>query len=57
MIEQPPTQADKRALTQRGKIEERRQDETVSIDFPASERTEAPPHDEGTGGSNRPPQA
>jgi hypothetical protein len=41
MIEQPPTQADKRAFTQRGKIEERRQDETVSIDFPASEQTEA----------------
>jgi YihY family inner membrane protein len=37
MIEQPPTPADKRALTQRGKIEERRQDETVSIDFPAPE--------------------
>jgi hypothetical protein len=33
MIEQPATQADKRALTQRGKVEERRQDETVNIDF------------------------
>ena len=40
MIEQPPTQADKRALTQRGKVEERRQDETVSVDFPASDETE-----------------
>ena len=37
MIEQPPTRADKRALTQRGKIEERRQDETVTIDFPAAQ--------------------
>jgi membrane protein len=43
MIEQPPTTADKRALTQRGKIEERRQDETVSIDFRAPEPT-APAH-------------
>lgn len=34
MIEQPATQADKRALTQRGKIEERRADQSVSIDFP-----------------------
>jgi len=34
MIEQPVTPADKRALTQRGKVEERRSDETVSIDFP-----------------------
>jgi YihY family inner membrane protein len=41
MIEQPPTQADKRAFTQRGKVEERRQDETVSIDFPSSDQTEA----------------
>jgi membrane protein len=38
MIEQPVTQADKRALTQRGKVEERRQDETVQIDFPAPNR-------------------
>lgn len=37
MIEQPSTGADRRALTQRGKIEERRQDETVSIDFPAGQ--------------------
>ncbi len=34
VIEQPATGADRRALTQRGKIEERRQDETVSVDFP-----------------------
>jgi len=40
MIEQPATRADKRALTQRGKIEERRQDETVSIDFPVPEPTD-----------------
>ena len=39
MIEQPATQADKRALIQRGKVEERRQDETVSVDFPAAENT------------------
>jgi len=38
MIEQPATRADKRALTQRGQIEERRQDETVSIDFPTAEQ-------------------
>jgi YihY family inner membrane protein len=45
MIEQPATRADKRALTQRGKIEERRQDETVSIDFPTAEEPdeELPP--------------
>jgi hypothetical protein len=48
MIEQPPTQADKRALTQRGKVEERRQDETVSIDFPALEETEAAPRSAGS---------
>jgi hypothetical protein len=41
MIEQPATQADKRAVTQRGMVEERRQDETVSIDFSASEQTDA----------------
>jgi membrane protein len=33
IIEQPATHADKQALTQRGKTEERRQDETVSVDF------------------------
>jgi membrane protein len=41
MIEQPATQADKRALTQRGKVEERRQDETVTVAFPAHEKTDA----------------
>ena len=44
----PPTQADKRAFTQRGKVEERRADETVSIDFPASEQTEATRTDVGS---------
>ncbi|MGZ4461796.1 MAG: YihY/virulence factor BrkB family protein [Gaiellaceae bacterium] len=43
MIEQPPTQADKRALTQRGRVEERRQDETVSVDFPAAEERDDHP--------------
>jgi hypothetical protein len=38
MIEQPAAQADKRALTQRGKVEERRQDETAHVDFPAAKR-------------------
>jgi hypothetical protein len=57
MIEQPPTPADKRAFTQRGKVEERRQDETVSIDFPASEKTEAPPRNEGSDGSDQPRRA
>jgi membrane protein len=33
MIEQPVTPVDKRALTQRGRVEERRSDEAVSIDF------------------------
>ena len=37
MIEQPVTGADRRALTQRGMVEERRQDETVSIDFSVPE--------------------
>jgi membrane protein len=40
MIEQPVTRADKLALTQRGKIEERRQDETVSVDFQPADNTE-----------------
>src|SRR5207253_10851798 len=38
MIEQTATPADKRALRQRGKVEERRQDETVHVDFPAARR-------------------
>jgi membrane protein len=33
VIEQPPTDADKQALTQRAKVEERRQDETVEAAF------------------------
>jgi hypothetical protein len=40
MIEQLVTEADKCALTQRGKVEERRQEKTVSLDFPASDKTE-----------------
>jgi membrane protein len=40
MIEQPATRADERALRQRGKVEERRQDETVRIDFPAPDERE-----------------
>lgn len=48
MIEQPATQADKRALIQRGKVEERRQDETVSVDFPASDK----PGASATGGGS-----
>ena len=56
MIEQPPTQADKRALTQRGKVEERRQEETVSINFPTSEKTEASPRDHSSDGSERQPR-
>jgi YihY family inner membrane protein len=44
VVEQPPTGADKRALTQRGKVEERRQDQDVSVDFhEASDHTSAPP--------------
>ena len=35
VIEQPATTADKQVLTQLGKVEERRQDETVSVDFEA----------------------
>lgn len=41
VFEQPATAADKRALTQRGMVEERRQDETVSIDFPVTQPDEA----------------
>ncbi len=43
ILEQPPTRADKRALTQRGKVEERRQDETVSVDFSATEQSHDDP--------------
>jgi len=35
LLEQTATAADKRALTQRGLVEERRQDETITVDFPA----------------------
>ncbi|HEY6960862.1 MAG TPA: YihY/virulence factor BrkB family protein [Gaiellaceae bacterium] len=37
VIEQPATAADKRALVQRGKVEERRQDEAVSVEFPGED--------------------
>jgi membrane protein len=40
MIEQPATAADERALTQRGRVEERREDQTVSVAFPAPDKTE-----------------
>jgi uncharacterized BrkB/YihY/UPF0761 family membrane protein len=33
IAEQPATDADERALTQRGKVEERRQDETIRVEF------------------------
>jgi len=33
VVEQPATDADKRALTQRGKVEERRQDQDVDVTF------------------------
>lgn len=33
IVEEPATSADKRALTQRGKVEERRQDENVEVTF------------------------
>jgi uncharacterized BrkB/YihY/UPF0761 family membrane protein len=36
VLEQPPTTADKRALIQLSKTEERRQDETITVDFPPS---------------------
>jgi len=37
LVEQPATQADRRALRQRSKVEERRQDETIDVDFPRAE--------------------
>ena len=55
MIEQPATRADKRALTQRGKVEERRQDETVSIEFPAPENTETTQARAGSDGTDQQP--
>jgi membrane protein len=57
MIEQPATQADKRALTQRGKVEERRQDETVTVDFPAPENTNATRRDAGSASADQQPPA
>src|SRR5207344_2978677 len=33
VIEQPPTDADRKALTQRTKVERRRRDETVEVDL------------------------
>jgi membrane protein len=51
VIEQPLTQADERALTQRGMVEERRQDETVTVEFPAPDETDPPPTADS--GSNR----
>jgi membrane protein len=44
VIEQPPTSADMRALTQRGRVEERRQDETVDIGFSDPNNEERPSH-------------
>jgi membrane protein len=38
VIEQPPTDADRVALTQRTKVEERRQDENVEVEFEPAER-------------------
>jgi membrane protein len=38
IIEQPATSADVRALTQRSKVGERRQDETVEVDVPVDDR-------------------
>jgi membrane protein len=37
VIEQPATRADRKALTQRGRVEERRQDQTVHVDFPPTD--------------------
>jgi membrane protein len=33
VIEQPPTEADKQALTQRTKVEQRREDESIDVEF------------------------
>jgi hypothetical protein len=35
IVEEGATNADKRALTQRGKVEERRQDEEIEVNFDA----------------------
>ena len=39
VIEQPSTAADRTALTQRTKVEERRQDETVEVEFDRTQRS------------------
>jgi membrane protein len=39
-IEQPATSADKQVLTQLGKVEERRQDETVNVEFETEKQKE-----------------
>ena len=57
MIEQPATEADKRALTQRGRVEERRQDETVSVDFPDSDKTETSATAGGSDDTDQQPSA
>ena len=41
LIEQPATSADVRALTQRTRVGERRQDETVEVDVPLGEENES----------------
>src|SRR5581483_3186568 len=35
LFQQPPTEGDKRALTQRAQVEERRQDEAIEVEIPA----------------------
>jgi YihY family inner membrane protein len=42
IIEQPATSADLRALTQRSRVGERRQDEIVEVDVPVGEARDAP---------------
>lgn len=37
ILQQPPTPADKHALSQRGKTEERRQDEKITVEIPAGQ--------------------
>jgi membrane protein len=37
LVEQPATEADRQALRQRSKVEERRQDETIDVEFPAGD--------------------
>jgi YihY family inner membrane protein len=54
VLEQSPTRADKRALRQRGRVEERRQDETVSVDFPPVEAGDAGASAERDGAAERP---